>query len=161
MLWGKGNQYHTWLEPWHRGWAKLWIWRDEGVILRKREKKKKKNPLLLFHSWHDLGNIWGCTKQVENPFCHKGRAYGTVWRASSFISCPLLAFLEGCLSMHLLLVCRTEALLVILSRWELDSQNRLLHLFSAFVLLLPCFSLLASMWMLPGCRCDWALVQAP
>ena len=115
--------------------------------MRRSYSGRGKKPLTLSHSWHDLENIWCCT-EVKNPFHHKGGAYGRVWRASSFISCPLFAFLEGCLSMPLLLVCRTEALLVIPSRWELDSQNGPLHLFFAFVLLLSCSPLL-----LPPCGC--------
>ena len=102
-----------------------------GAMRRSHSGRGWEKPLLLFHSWHDLENIWCHTKQVKNPVHHQGGAYGAVWRASPFISCSLLSFLEGYLSLHLLLVCRAEAHPVTPSRWELDSQNRPLPLSSA------------------------------
>lgn len=59
---------------------------------------------------------------------------GRVLRAGSFPSRPLFALPEGCLSTYRL-VYKTETLLVILSTWELGSQNRL---FTCSLPLSPC-----------------------
>lgn len=142
MLWVKGNQYHTGLDPWHRWQAKLWVWRDEEVILRKGEKTSAFVSFLTWSGKHLM--------QKQNKLKSFPPQERSIWQGvkCQFIYKLSFAFLEGCLSIPLLLVCRTEALLVIPSRWELDSQNGPLHLFFAFVLLLSCSPLL-----LPPCRC--------
>lgn len=88
--WAKGNQYHTGPEPWHRYRAKLWIWRDEAVILQERGKKK---PLLFipFSTWSGKHLISHKTAKLKiistTREGHVALWEGQVLRAGSLTSC--------------------------------------------------------------------------
>ena len=150
---------YTWLEP-GIGWqAELQIRRDEEMTLQERGRKKF-SAFATFFAWTEKHpKSHKATNQKFSPA--QGRPSGPVWRAGLFTSCLLFALLEEHLPVHLL-TCGTEALPVIPSRWELDSQNEPFHPFSAFVPLLLSFCpSLAFTWILPACRCDWAPMQPP